>query len=339
MSDIEYLQRLALSHMATRILMSGVQLGVFESIGDDSKTADETAEVTGSSPRGIRMLLDCLVSFRLLNKSNQRYSLNPISLRYLRKSSPDYMGDLWEDERSLQQWDCLNEAIRSGKPVRKKGSLSEEAASFAGLARSLHVVNWRSAESAAQILGAGGTHAGMKVLDVACGSGVWGIAIAQADPQSQITAHDLPEILEITKVYAKQHHVEEQFTYLPGDLRMMDFGKSKFDLAILGNIVHSEGERFSRELLARMNRSLVDAGRIAIIDIIPEEERTGLQSSLIVALAMLLDTEEGDLFTLSEYKHWLNEAGFTRIETADISSHSPMIVAHKNSTQRHKGAE
>jgi len=61
----------------------------------------------------------------------------------------------------------------------------------------------------------------------------------------------------------------------------------------------------------------------------PDEERTGPQSSLIVALAMLLDTEEGDLFTLSEYKDWLNEAGFTGIETADINLHSPMIIAHK----------
>lgn len=327
--DIDYLQRLAISHLATRILLSGVQIGVFETIGENGKTANEIAEKTGSSPRGIRMLLDCLVSFHLLTKSKQLYSLSPISSRYLRKSSPEYMGHLWEDERSLQQWDRLNEAIRSGKPVRKKGNLTEKAESFAGLARSLYVVHDRSAEKAAHVLGAGRTHVGMKVLDVACGSGVWGIAIAQADRQSQITAQDLPEILEITKAYVKQHQVEQQFTYLASDLKTVDFGESRCDLAILGNIIHYEGERFSRELLERLNRSLRDKGRLAIIDIIPDEERTGPQSSLILALAMLLETEEGDLFTLLEYKNWLQEAGFARIETADISLHSPMIIAHK----------
>ena len=327
MSDIEYLQRLAISHLATRILMSGVQIGVFECIGKDTKTADEIAEQIGSSLRGTRMLLDCLVSFRLLTKSKQRYSLNSTSSLYLTKKSPDYMGHLWEDERGLQQWDRLNEAIRTGKPVRKKGSLTEEAASFAGLARSLHVVHWKFAVRASQILSAG--CAGMKVLDVACGSGVWGIAVAQTDPQSQITAHDLPEILEITKSFANKHHVGEQFNYLPGDLRTTHFGEGKFDLAILGNIVHSEGERFSRELFERMNGALKDRGRIAIIDIIPDEERTGPQSSLTVALAMLLDTEEGDLFTLAEYKDWLSQSGFTGIETADIGLHSPMVIAQK----------
>jgi hypothetical protein len=44
---------------------------------------------------------------------------------------------------------------------------------------------------------------------------------------------------------------------------------------------------------------------------------------------MLLDTEEGDLFTLSEYTQWLEQAGFVKIETAEIGSHSPMIIAYK----------
>jgi hypothetical protein len=109
----------------------------------------------------------------------------------------------------------------------------------------------------------------------------------------------------------------------------VEFGESCFDLVILGNIVHSQGERNSRDLLHRMHRALNHSGRIAIIDILPDEDRTGPQASLIVALAMLLDTEEGDLFTLSQFTPWLQEAGFTKIETSDIGSHSPLIIAYK----------
>ena len=328
-ADIQYLQQLSVMHMATRIFASGLQLGVFDSIGDEGKTAAEVAEAASSSVRGIRILLDCLVSFRLLRKAQQRYWLTPLSARYLRKSSPDYMGHLWESELTLELWNHLNDAIRSGKPLRKRGTPEQEGESFAGLARSLYVVNWEPAVRAAQVLGAGLTHRGMSVLDVACGSGVWGIAIAQADRQSRIVAQDFPPVLEITRGYVAQHNVEDQFAYLPGDLREVDFGKSRFDLAILGNIVHSEGERFSRELLRRIHPALKDAGRIAIIDIIPDEQRTGPQSSLLVALAMLLDTEEGDLFTLSDYKGWLTEAGYEGVETAGIGSHSPIIIAGK----------
>lgn len=330
-SQIQYLQRLSISHIATRILMSGVQLGVFETIAGKQKTSTEIAEETSTSVRGMRILLDCLVSFQLLTKSNHRYSLSAISANYLLKRSPQYMGHLFEDERSLEQWNHMNEAIRSGKPFRKKETLEEEAASFADLARSLSVVNWQPAQKAAKILCSG--NPGMNVLDVACGSGVWGIAIAQEDPKSQITAHDLPAILEITKTFVKQHNVENQFDYLPGDLRTVDFGEAHFDLAILGNIVHSQGEKVSRELLHHVYRSLKTPGRIAIIDIVPDEDRTGPQASLIVALAMLLDTQEGDLFTFSEYTKWLNEAGFVKIGTIDVGSHSPLIIAGKDSNQ------
>jgi ubiquinone/menaquinone biosynthesis C-methylase UbiE len=329
MSDIEYLQRLSISHLATRILMSGVQIGVFEAIGDQEKTASEVAKATSSSLRGIRMLLDCLVSFQLLAKADQRYRLTPISSRYLTKSSSEYMGHLWEDESSLQQWNHLNNAIRSGKPLRKKGTPAEEAASFDALARSLYVVQWKSAKAAAQLL-CNRLQAGISVLDVACGSGVWSIALAEADPLSHIFAHDFPEVLEITKGYVKQHNVDEQFTYLPGDLKVVDFGKDRFDLAILGNIIHSEGEQSSRELLFRIHQSLKPYGTVAIIDIIPDKDRTGPQSSLIVALAMLLDTEEGDLFTLDQYRSWLTEAGFVHMETVEISMHSPLIIARKS---------
>lgn len=242
------------------------------------------------------------------------------------------MGHLWEEESTLRQWDHLNDAIRSGKPFRKKGSLAEEAESFAALARSLHVVHWAAAQRAAEIFVAEST--GLRVLDVACGSGVWGIAIARSDPESKIIAHDLPEMLEITRTYAEQQDVQAQFDYLAGDLRTIDFGEALYDLAILGNIIHSEGERSGRELLVRVHRALKENGRIAIIDIIPEEDRTGPQSSLILAFSMLLDTEEGDLFTLREYKQWLSEAGFTQIETHEIGLPSPMIIARKSGKRK-----
>ena len=328
--EIRYLQQLSITHIATRVFAAGLQFGIFETIGDERKTALEVAQAVSGSVRGIRMLLDCLVSLHLLDKSNQQYSLTPISARYLIRSSPDYMAHIWENEQSLEIWNHLNDAIRTGKPLLKRRTPEEEAASFGPLVQSLHVVNATPANQAAQVLSAGTTHQGMVVLDVGCGSGVWGIAIALADPTARVVALDLPEVLEITKRYVEQHHVQDQFAYLPGDLRQVDFGRSRFDLAILGNILHSEGERFSRELLMRIHPALKDSGRVVIIDVIPDEQRTGPQSSLLIALAMLLDTEEGDLFTLSEYKDWLNEAGYEGVKIAGIGSHSPLIIAQKS---------
>lgn len=68
---------------------------------------------------------------------------------------------------------------------------------------------------------------------------------------------------------------------------------------------------------------------MVIIDMIPNDERTGPPYALLFALNMLVNTEEGGTYTLAEYTDWLKDAGFSRVETADIGSHSPAIIGFK----------
>ncbi len=113
-------------------------------------------------------------------------------------------------------------------------------------------------------------------------------------------------------------------------MKEVDFGENRYDLALLGNIVHSEGEESSRDLFKRLYRALKSGGRVAIIDMIPNNERTGPPFALIFALNMLVNTEKGGTYTLEEYTRWLSDAGFKRVESADIQSHSPLIICYKD---------
>ena len=137
-------------------------------------------------------------------------------------------------------------------------------------------------------------------------------------------------MLAVTREYLKRHGVEQQFDFLPGDLNVVDLGQDQYDLALVGNIVHSEGEQSSRNLLRRLYRALRPGGRVVIIEVLPNDDRTGPPFPVFFALNMLLHTEHGDTFTLSEYTRWLQEASFARVETADIGSHSPLIVGWKD---------
>ena len=168
------------------------------------------------------------------------------------------------------------------------------------------------------------------MLDVAAGSGVWGIAFAEADAEARVTAQDFPGVLPTTREYVRRHGLEERFDFLAGDLREVDFGEGRYDVAVLGNIVHSEGEDSSRDLFRRLRRALKDGGRIVVIDMLPNDARTGPPYQLIFALNMLVNTERGDTYTLAEYTAWLNDAGFARVETADIGSHSPAVIGHRD---------
>jgi len=316
----------------SRVLSAAVQLQIFARFADGEKTAEEVAKAGNTSLRGTRMLLDALTALGLLEKRGARYAALPEVLRYLVPSSAEYIGAVFENDRLWESWSKLAEAVRTGRPVERQ---EEAEAFFPILIRSLHVINRDAARRLAAALRSRGANPdGLRVLDVAAGSAVWSIPFAEADRKTRVTAQDFPGVLEHTRKFAEASGVAEQFEYLPGNLREVDFGQEKFDLALLGNIVHSEGEASSKALFRRLHAALRPGGRLVIIDLLPAEDRSGPPPAIFFALNMLVNTETGDTFTLSEYRAWLTESGYDAIETIDIGDHldvrSPAIVAVKH---------
>lgn len=325
----EQLLHLSFSLAPACVLSAGISLDLFSQIAAGNRSVVEIAQAAGASERGTRMLLDALVGLQLLSKNGEQYDLTPMAAEFLVRDKPNYVGEMLRADRTWQAWSNLAEVVRTGAPLQMVNAQERAEDFFPMLVRGLHVINTQPARRTAEILGAGTTHTGMRVVDVACGSGVWGIGIAEADKEARLTAQDFPGLFETTRQYLKRHNVEDRYDFLPGDLKEVDFGENRYDLALLGNIVHSEGEAASRDLFKRINRALKPGGRMVIVDMIPNDERTGPPFALFFALNMLINTEKGGTYTLAEYTHWLKDAGFTRIETADIESHSPLIIAHK----------
>ena len=327
--DPQSILQMSFSFAPARVLTTAVQLNVFTHIAEGKKTASAIAEAENASERGLRMLLDCLTALQLLTKQNDVYELTPLATQCLVKTSEDYIGGIWETDNMWDAWGGLTEVVREGKPRHSVETQQIAEIFFPVLVKMLHVTNREPARRTAEALGAGTSHKGLSVLDVACGSGVWGIAFAERDNEARLTMQDFPVVLEDTKKYLERHGVLDRTDFIAGDLKEVSFGEERFDVALLGNIAHSEGEDSSRDLFKRIHRALKPNGRIVVIDMIPNDERTAPPFPLFFAINMLINTTDGDCYTLAEYTAWLNEAGFTKIETADIASHSPIIIGVK----------
>ncbi|MBI2440877.1 MAG: methyltransferase domain-containing protein, partial [Lentisphaerae bacterium] len=167
-------------------------------------------------------------------------------------------------------------------------------------------------------------------LDIAAGSGVWSIAFAQEFRSATVTALDFPAVLKVARAYAGKFGVGHRFKYLSGDLRRLDFGKQQHDLIILGHICHSEGRANTIRLLRKSYAALRKDGQVLIADFLPNNRRTGPVMPLMFALNMLLNTTEGDVFSVAEYQKWLRAAGFKKIELLrSAPAPSPLILAAK----------
>ncbi|HZR16941.1 MAG TPA: class I SAM-dependent methyltransferase [Verrucomicrobiae bacterium] len=326
----ERIMQFAWGYAPPLILQAALQYRVFDLLDESPKTVDELVQTTGASKRGLTAILNALVGLEFLSRSNDRFALTPESAAFLVSTKPGFHGGFFQHTLSqiLPRWQQLPEVVRTGKPVQAVNEEQQGAAFFASFVEALFPMGYPAACALGEHLHLKGRPGPVKVLDIAAGSGVWGIALAQQSPEVRIWAVDWPQVLETTKRVAARHGVGDRLTPIPGDLIEVDFGKG-YHIAILGHILHSEGERRSRELLRKTFAALAPGATIAIAEFVPNDDRTGPPNALMFAVNMLVNTEQGDTFTFAEMNDWLRNIGFTDVRRLDTPGPSPLILATK----------
>ena len=309
-------------------LEAALHLNVFDQLDAGPRTADEVAKATKCAPRGMRALLGALVGMELLTREGDRFALTPESAAFLVHSKPTFFGALAERmrEQYIPAWLPLEDAVRTGEPRRRVDTEGEASEFFPALVAALFRMNFPAARALSEALKVGDGNAAASVLDLAAGSCVWSLPIAQRSKHVRVTAIDWPGVLATARRHAEQHGVAAQYAFVGGDLATVDLGKGH-DVALLGHILHSLGEAKSRDLLKRAAAALRPGGTIAIAEFVPNDERTGPLVPMLFGLNMLMNTEDGDVFTLAQMRGWLEDAGFRDVRTLAAPAPSPLILA------------
>ena len=318
-------------YSAPLILEAAVEHKLFDVLDRQPQTAPQLAAATGTSPRGTRILLNGLVALEMVTRdAGGKFALTPEASEFLVSGKPAYFGAMLRhtSKQLLPKWMQLNEIVKTGKPARAVNQEGEGSAFFAEFVESIFPNSYPAAQAVADHLNVAAADKPVKVLDLAAGSGVWGIALAQKSPQVRVTAVDWPAVLPVTKKVAQRLKVADRFTFSPGDLASADFG-SGHQIATLGHILHSEGEARSRALLKKTFAAMAPGGTIVIAEMLPDDDRRGPAHALIFAVNMLVNTEEGDTYTFAEISTWLKEAGFVSPRKLDTPGRSPVILANK----------
>jgi SAM-dependent methyltransferase len=313
-----------------RSLVAAVELDVFSHIAAGKRTVKEIAGAAGASPRGMASLLDALTAIGYLRKTGERYGLQPVSAACLVPGGKTYVGAMAHAlSLTWDAWKNLSEAVRSGRPAEAVNVAEKGKEFFPKLVASIFPGNFAASTVAVSRFSEKERRKIHKILDVAAGSGAWSLAFAMAIPQARVTAVDFPEMTPITQGFAEQFGVASRYEYLEGDLRQVEFGSKTYDLVILGHIVHSEGEKHGKELLRKSYAALRSGGRLLIAEYVPNDARSGPAMPLLFGLNMLLQTEEGNVFTLRDYRTWLRVAGFGKVTTIPVPPPSTVILATK----------
>ena len=312
------------------IMKAATDNGIFDALKNGPLTAEEISIRTQTSPRGTSAIVEALTGMELLEKMDRRYRLANDAAAFLVSDRPGYLGGMLHHltKQILPDWMQLSEITKTGRPAVGVNQEDYGAAFFEKFVEALFHFNFGAACALGKALAPKYSGRPVRVLDIAAGSGVWGIGIAQALPQAQVTALDFARVLETTKRCVERVHLTDQFTFVPGNALEADPG-SGFDIAVLGHILHSEGAERSRQLLKRVFDQLAPGATVAIAEFLVNQERTGPVNSLIFNVNMLVHTDAGAAYSFEDLKQWLEAAGFIHVRTLEAPAPSPLVLAEK----------
>jgi ubiquinone/menaquinone biosynthesis C-methylase UbiE len=323
----ERIYQFAFAYAPPLVLEAAIRHHLFDVLDSGPKSLEEICEATGASRRGLSAILNFLVGFDFLRKQGERFALAPESAAFLVSTKPGFQGGLIRhtSEQLLPNWLKLTEVVATGRPAAAVNQQGPGSEFFQEFVNDIFPMSYHVAQELAQHLALAGP---VSVLDLAAGSGVWGIALAQSSPQVRVTAVDWHGVIPVTRKTVARFGLSEQFSFHEGDLQEADFG-SGHNVATLGHILHSEGVERSKALLKKTFAALTSGGTIAIAEFLVNAERTGPLNGLIFAVNMLVNTDCGDTFSFEEISGWLREAGFKDARTLATHGPSPLILATK----------
>jgi len=325
------LMQLVWGYAPPLILEAAIRHRIFDVLDNGPRTVEEVEEATGASARGLTAVMNALVGLGLLTKDAPgRYALTAESAAFLVSTKPSFQGGmiLHSSEQLIPKWLRLNEIVATGRPVEAVNQERVGGDFFHKFVEDIFPMSYGSAQKLAGVLDLDGSSQPLSVLDLAAGSGVWGIALAQKSQRVRVTAVDWPEVIPVTRKTVARLGLMKRFRFVAGDLLAADLGRDHA-VATLGHILHSEGAERSRALLRRTFDALAPGGTIAVAEFLVNDERTEPLAGLLFAVNMLVNTDRGDTYSFREISAWLGEAGFVNMRTLEAPGPSPLILATK----------
>jgi ubiquinone/menaquinone biosynthesis C-methylase UbiE len=302
------------AHQRTEALKAAIELEVFTAIGEGNTTAADIAKRCQTSEKGMRVLCDFLTIMEMLTKQGDRYALTLDSATFLDKRSPAYLGGATEFLCAPMLTDGAKhfaEAVRKGgTALENGGTVGPEHPVWVKFARAMAPMMALPSQLLAKLADPNADRK-LKILDIAAGHGLFGIAFATHNSQAEITAVDWKAVLEVAKENAQNAGVADRYSTIEGSAFDVEFGTG-YDLVLLTNFLHHFDPPTCETLLRKVRAALADGGRAATLEFIPNDDRVTPPDAAAFSVMMLTSTPAGDAYTFAELERMFANAGFSR---------------------------
>lgn len=314
-----------MSFMKSRAILTAAELDLFTRIHQTPGTAKELAERTGLDERATTRILDCLITFSLLEKKTGYYFTTEegslLSYRHPETILPLvlHMNYLWHN------WSNLTDIIRKGADPERRSNRKENAERNKAFIGAMHAIGQALSREIADTYDL--SHF-KRLLDVGGGSGIYTIAFLKKNPRMRAVLFDLENVIPMAEERLDAGGLKERVELAAGDFYQDELPRG-CDLALLSAIIHQNSPKENVALFRKIYRALDQGGTLLIRDHIMDESRTRPPAGALFALNMVINTPGGDTYTFSEVKEGLEEAGFTDIRLVKVGETMDCLVEAK----------
>ncbi len=298
------------------VMTAADELGVFRALGDAALTTDQLAGSLGLDARALAILLAALASSGLIEKREGKWAALPPARTWLHPEAEGYWGGFVSSFRERTPLHAqLVEAMRTGKrpstsrtgaPEWERGEMSAEAAT--SIASFMHAHSMAPARGAAAQAVFGKVE---HLMDVGCGSGVYGIEIARAHPALKVTLMDLAAMASEAGTYAQRYQVTPRVGTAGVNMFTEDWPTGP-DAHFFANVFHDWSVETNQLLAAKSFAALPSGGRIFLSEVLMDDAGTGPWHAASFSLLMLVGTL-GKQYSLPEFRSILESAGFVDV--------------------------
>lgn len=293
------------------------ETGIFRALSNAALTTEELAAGLRFDPHALGILLAALASSDLLEKREGKWRALPAARTWLHPDAEGYWGGFLMGfrERTPIHGQIL-EALKTGKrperftsgaPEWERGTMSPESAK--------RIASFMHAHSQAPALGVAaqpGWSRCNSLMDIGCGSGVYGIEIAKAHPGLKVTLLDLDAMAEEAGQYVQRAGLAARVTPHACNMFEEDW-PTGHDAHFFSNVFHDWSPETNRLLARKSFAALPSGGRIFLNEILMDDDGAGPWHAAAFSLLMLLGTL-GKQYSLPEFREILESAGFTQVQ-------------------------
>ena len=326
--DVQYINDISYGYWKAQALFVASELDLFTLIGGRGKSGKVIAKKLGTHLRSTEMLLNALVSLKLLTKSKEIFSNTAVSKRCLSKKSPAYQGDRIQHFHNMwDYWSKLGTAVKSGKPTAyynaKKGVDKQRLREFISAMHNTATVQAGTIYSKLQL------KRYSRLLDLAGGQGTYAVKFAEKNQNLKAVVFDLPDVIKIAKEHIKESGMTGQITTKAGNCLEDSLGKELYDIVLVSHLLHAYDASENQKILKKCWDSLIKDGIVVIQEFILNPSKTMSLFGTLFSLNMLMGTQGGSSYSAVEMKEWLKKAGFKNLKRIDLGMESGLIIGKK----------